>query len=73
MADTVAIDPAADVAPPVDPAVPIVVIDRRCGEHPAAFLPQLGQRKLSRRLHELLLDVGNLGGHIGDLPGLGLR
>jgi hypothetical protein len=51
----------------VHSTIPLVLVDESCRLDPLALLPQALERQLPRRLDELLLRVGHLGGDLSDL------
>jgi len=67
----VPVDPCPDMAVPVDPAVPVVLVDDRRRLDASALFPQPVETELSGCLDQLLLGVGDLRGDLGDLAGLG--
>jgi hypothetical protein len=73
MADAYALaDPGPGVPLLVDPAVPVIFVDDGCRLDPLALFPQPLEGQLASCLDELFLGVGDLGGHLGDLPSLHL-
>jgi hypothetical protein len=73
MAHAISVNPVPDLPAPVYTAMAVVLIDDRRRLYSAALLLEAPQTQLSGRFNQLLLGLGHLGGHLGDLPRLGLR